>query len=135
MANLEKTEYLRKKLQLGKREHSVTHVDLSPNAELQVADFLSAFRYVIQSAEYTLPGHGYRRMVITGCISDAAVDNIKFDVLNYLDCKVSVVIRKYINIYGADRVKVLNTGHLLIRKADSPRDAIKVDVSIEVKHP
>lgn len=134
MANLEKIEYLRKKLQTGKREHSVTKVDLSPNAELQVADFLSAYRSVIQST-FPLPGQAYRRIVITGCISDAAVDNIKFDVLNYLDCKVSVVIRKYINIYGADRVKVLNTGYLLIRKADSPRDAIKVEVSLDVKHP
>lgn len=135
MANLEKIEYLRKKLQTGKREHNVTKVDLSPYAELQVADFLSAYRSVIVNAEHMLPGQGYRRIGIIGCISDAAVDNIKFDVLNYLDCKVSLVIRKYINIYGADRVKVLNTGDLLIRKADSPRDAIKVEVVLNIKHP
>lgn len=136
MANLEKIEYLRKKLQTGKREHSVTEVDLSPNAELQVADFLSAYRFVIvNSTEDLLPGQTYRRTGIIGYISDAAVDNIKFDVLNYLDCKVSMVIRKYINIYGTDGVKVLNTGYLLIRKADSPRDAIKVEIVLHIKHP
>ena len=135
MANLEKIEYLRERLQFCKRQHAVAELDLGPKEELKVADFLSAYRSFIDLTVNGITGHGYRRVVITGYISDAAIDNIRFDVLSYLDCKVSVAVRKYINTYGADSINIGPFGKLFIRKADSPRDAVKVEVVISIKHP
>ena len=133
MDYVEKVDYLRKQMQNGRREHAVLAMDLNEKSELQVGDLINQPFTVHVVAEKGVNTKGFRRFAITGCVSNAATDNIAFDVLDYLKLKISSAIRGILRQKNDDRAMVINAGHVRIAASSSTCGATDVTVELMIK--